>query len=71
MERESMDELPVEQSPGTTAANEEFTGIVTRRDGAPAAAGGWDPYEVWRTRVRAPSSKAIKARSERPHDPRP
>jgi hypothetical protein len=29
------------------AANEEFAGRVT------SATGGWDPYEVWRTRVKA------------------
>jgi hypothetical protein len=29
------------------AANEEFAGR------APSATGGWDPYEVWRTRVKA------------------
>ncbi|MDB6013615.1 MAG: hypothetical protein JWL65_5865 [Gammaproteobacteria bacterium] len=29
------------------AANEEFAGRAT------SAAAGWDPYEVWRTRVKA------------------
>ena len=29
------------------AANEEFAVPVT------SATGGWDPYEVWRTRVKA------------------
>jgi hypothetical protein len=29
------------------AANEEFAGRTT------PSAGGWDPYEVWRTRVKA------------------
>jgi hypothetical protein len=29
------------------AANEEFAGRVT------SLTGGWDPYEVWRTRVKA------------------
>jgi hypothetical protein len=29
------------------AANEEFAGR------AASATGGWDPYEVWRTRVKA------------------
>ena len=71
MTQESTEGLPVEQRPGTVAANEEFTGKLTRRDGAPASAGGWDPYEVWRTRVRAPSStRTVKARKDRPHDPR-
>ena len=30
------------------AANEEFAGRATSATG-----GGWDPYEVWRTRVKA------------------
>jgi hypothetical protein len=48
------------------AANEEFTGIVSRRESAPTRqVAGWDPYEVWRTRVRTPS----KARKERQRDP--
>jgi hypothetical protein len=29
------------------AANDEFAGRAT------SATGGWDPYEVWRTRVKA------------------
>jgi hypothetical protein len=33
--------------PLTTAANDEFVG-PTR-----PTTGGWDPYEVWRTRVKA------------------
>ncbi len=31
------------------AANEEFAGRT-------GASGGWDPYEVWRTRVKAAKS---------------
>ena len=30
----------------STAANEEFAASVKR-------SAGWDPYEVWRTRIRA------------------
>jgi hypothetical protein len=37
--------LLVDAQPLTVAANEEFT-APTR----PAA--GWDPYEVWRTRIK-------------------
>ena len=29
------------------AANEDFTGT------APTSAWGWDPFEVWRTRIKA------------------
>jgi hypothetical protein len=31
----------------TTAANDEFVGPIR------PSTGGWDPYEVWRTRVKA------------------
>jgi hypothetical protein len=48
--------LPVEQR-ADTAANEDFTAIVNRRDSA-RREGGWDPFEVWRTRVHAPSRAA-------------
>ena len=48
----------------TPAANEEFTGTDEH-----ATLGytrpGWDPYEVWRTRVKASSRKA-----EHEHDSR-
>ena len=48
------------------AANEEFIGIVSHREGAaPGRAAGWDPYEVWRTRVKVPS----RSRKERRRDP--
>ncbi|HYL02283.1 MAG TPA: hypothetical protein VEU54_02605 [Steroidobacteraceae bacterium] len=48
------------------AANEEFTGIVSRRDKVrPDRADGWDPFEVWRTRVKASSGKKPK------HEPDP
>jgi hypothetical protein len=69
MEQESAEGLPVERRPGTAAANEDFTGIVTRHESAPRSEGGWDPYEVWRTRVRAPVPKAVKARKDRPRGP--
>ena len=36
------------------AANEEFTAIASRREKVrPDRAGSWDPFEVWRTRVKA------------------
>jgi hypothetical protein len=40
----------------TPAANEEFTGTDERESLAYTRA-GWDPYEVWRTRVKASSRK--------------
>lgn len=48
--------LLVERRP-YSAANDGFTDRSSRQ-GALAHQGGWDPYEVWRTRVRAPSIKA-------------
>lgn len=45
------------------AANEEFTETDERELEYPRT--GWDPYEVWRTRVKASSRKA-----EPEHDPR-
>lgn len=41
-----VEDLLVGPRPLTVAANEEFAGRVQ-----PPA--GWDPFEVWRTRVRA------------------
>lgn len=38
------------------AANEEFTAMANGLDGAARARSGWDPYEVWRTRVKESSS---------------
>lgn len=67
MIREGVEGLPVERA-GTSAANEEFTGAVNRRD-ALGREGGWDPYEVWRTRVRTPS-KSVRVRKDRPRDSR-
>jgi len=38
------------------AANEEFTAMAHGLDGAARVHLGWDPYEVWRTRVKESSS---------------
>jgi len=40
-----------------SAANEDFgaTTIVTEKVAGPRSS-GWDPYEVWRTRVKATQS---------------
>jgi len=62
MKRKGAEGIPARQ-PLAPAANEEFTGVVTelsrpepsRRDLDRLATprSGWDPYEVWRTRVKA------------------
>jgi hypothetical protein len=67
MIRKGTEGLSVERGP-EVAANEEFTGILNRRDTIVRDA-GWDPFEVWRTRVRAPS-KVTRARKDRPRDSR-
>ena len=36
-----------------TAANEEFSGAVSAVRGTAQSQQGWDPYEVWATRVKA------------------
>jgi hypothetical protein len=38
------------------AANEEFTAMVNARDRLSRPHAGWDPYEVWRTRVKESAS---------------
>jgi hypothetical protein len=38
------------------AAKEEFTGMVNGLDGLARPQSGWDPYEVWRTRVKGASA---------------
>ena len=65
MIRDNAEGLPLERR--SEAANEEFTGTVTRRD-TPGRERGWDPYEVWQTRVRAPS-EAPRAGKDRPREP--
>ena len=55
----------VERHADTAPANEDFTGSVTRRDSARRDA-GWDPFEVWRTRVRAPSKTAAAPKDRDP-----
>lgn len=36
------------------AANEEFAGMVNRQDSLARLESGWDPHEVWRTRLKRP-----------------
>jgi hypothetical protein len=49
----------------SSAAEEEFTGIVNRLDRLARPQSGWDPYEVWRTRVKVSSG----VMQERERDP--
>jgi hypothetical protein len=37
------------------AANEEFSALVNGLDRLEHPQSGWDPYEVWRTRVKTSS----------------
>ena len=48
-----------------SAANEEFSGAVSAVRATAQAQSGWDPYEVWLTRVKAPA----RAKRERQRDP--
>lgn len=67
MIREGLEGIPVVH-PEPVAANEEFAVSMNRRD-VLAHERGWDPYEVWRTRVRTPS-KSVRVRKDRTRDPR-
>jgi len=49
------------------AANEEFTAMANALDSVARAQSGWDPYEVWRTRVKESSS--VMQKRERERDP--
>jgi hypothetical protein len=40
----------------SSAANEPFTARVNGLDRLARPQSGWDPYEVWRTRVKGSSS---------------
>jgi hypothetical protein len=46
----------------TAAANEDFNGTISGADRLTGPRNGWDPYEVWRTRVKATSRKQERAR---------
>jgi hypothetical protein len=37
------------------AANEDFNGVASAARDVERADSGWDPYEVWLTRVKAPA----------------
>ena len=70
MKRKGAEGIPARQ-PLTTAANEEFDGTMDdldehdvdlhALDRLATPRPGWDPYEVWRTRVKA-SAKEKRGR---------
>jgi hypothetical protein len=51
--------------PDTPAANEEFARMVSALDDMSYERPGWDPYEVWRTRVKA-TSQGTQEREREP-----
>jgi hypothetical protein len=55
-ERESMKRKGAQGIPAadglTPAANDEFAELVKELRGVEESRMGWDPYEVWRTRVK-------------------
>lgn len=54
MQRKGAEGLAAGQ-PITPAANEEFTETAEGLETLAYTHTGWDPYEVWRTRVKATS----------------
>jgi len=64
MKRKGAEGLTASQ-PVIPAANEEFTRAADGIDGVSYSRSGWDPYEVWRTRVKA----SARLRAERERDP--
>jgi hypothetical protein len=63
MNGEGAEGLVVDRRIPVAANEEEFT-IVSREHVGPGRTLGWDPYEVWRTRVKAP----LKSRKDRRRD---
>jgi hypothetical protein len=64
MKRKGVDGLPVIHRTAR-AANEEFPVTASDRGGLARTQPGWDPYEVWRDRVR----ESVEAGAEREQDP--
>jgi hypothetical protein len=58
-ERESMKRKGAQGLPAadglTPAANEEFAELMNGLERLEDSRAGWDPYEVWRTRVKSSS----------------
>ena len=53
--------LPSEPEP-VLAANEEFPGYADLEAASAPSPRGWDPYQVWRTRVKHPAEHAADPR---------
>jgi hypothetical protein len=64
MNRKGVDSLPVIHRTAR-AANEEFPVTASDGGGLARTQPGWDPYEVWRDRVR----ESVEAGAERERDP--
>jgi hypothetical protein len=64
MKRKGAEGIPAGQRV-IAAANDDFTGTVSGADRLLVPRRGWDPYEVWRTRVKASS----RMNRERERDP--
>lgn len=64
MKRKAAEGL-VAARPMSAAANEEFTATANGLDRVARPQLGWDPYEVWRSRVKA-SSGVIPERERDP-----
>jgi hypothetical protein len=63
MNRKGAKALPL--STRMSSASEGFTDMVHGRDRLARPRSGWDPYEVWRTRVKRSST----VRPEREREP--
>ena len=64
MKRKSAEGIPAVKRL-TAAANEDFGATTADLDTRAYRRSGWDPYEVWRTRVKASS----RVPQERERDP--
>jgi hypothetical protein len=62
MKQNGIDGLPADAEIAP-AANEEFAGTVNSLEKVSRSQSGWDPYEVWRTRVKG-YSKLITGKHE-------
>ncbi|MBS0379361.1 MAG: hypothetical protein JSS29_12795 [Proteobacteria bacterium] len=65
MKTTSAEGFPAEPQVVAVAANEEFADGLDDYERVTGARAGWDPYDVWRTRVKTTSIS-----QEREADPR-
>ncbi len=65
MKTTSAEGIPAEPQVVAVAANEEFADGFDDYERVTGARPGWDPYDVWRTRVKTTSTS-----QEREADPR-